>query len=323
MWKYQDPDPSLKIQMVLEDALIWADSFVFDKHQIRVEDLDETKELKRMLEGHQGQERKLTPAQEAWMKTNRYFSVVWHNEWKESWRKSFLRTRLEAWEKENKEEVLALLSKKEGLTRLDDNLEYHWNHMVAQWAVWTRDWCFTSDPIKYESDRAPLGCEEKNGNAGIGELLLTLMERSYEEADIGRHRQRNSFFLLGIRSRVLPDSPPLNYIERLENYLHGVDEYEGKGREGIGDELVRDILQAIFELARQGFLDRREHVSVLHSLPESLQIECLEFANKRGGDKKPSSIFLEAWKEYKEEIKSMNHLEVIPKSWDEIKPSGW
>src|SRR5207249_1323714 len=86
---------------------------------------------------------------------------------------------------------------------LDDNLQYHWCHLIAQWAVWTRDWCFTEDPILFERDRAPLGCQLSENNAAIEKILNNIVASCSTISS--NNRLRNAVFLLGTRSSRIGD----------------------------------------------------------------------------------------------------------------------
>jgi hypothetical protein len=307
------------LAMVLEDALIWADSFQLDEaERINISLLPAAISFSRLLS------KELEAPEEAlddWTLVNRLFSVAWHNEWQER-REGVLTNLLRRWLKCFGKS--ALLKAAASPQLLDDNLQYHWHHMIAQWAVWTRDWCFSSDdPIAYERDRAPEGCiVELTHNTWIAKLLAAILD-SINAENLSRparreinysifRRVRNATFLLGARSGGLEEEDAKLFddsVRRLQD---------------ISDPTIgQALLNATFELSRQGYLEaypfgaRTTSADRRHFMPEPT----------RGLFKKIHANFRNlhdhAWSLYEKEIKNVTCLDIIPRDWDDIKPADW
>jgi hypothetical protein len=285
-----------KLQMVLEDALIWADT-VRDPdgagHQIK--NLASAKSLARVLE----QETQGSVHPHLWCTANRAFSLSWHNEWME--RPGFLREPLERWASTHIDAVLEVLGQAPDL--VGQNLAYHWAHMITQWSVWTRDWCYSRDNIKYERGR-DIGCRNAGNNALLGNILMGVLESRIPSEE--QNRARNALFLLGTRCATLPlDS------SRITTALMEIE----KG------ELLDEVLQAVLELARQGFLNephlgeaRDEEEREGGNIPNQLQtvLRNLWFENE--------ARWNSVWTAYRRDLESVTYLDLLPGCWEEIMP---
>jgi hypothetical protein len=189
--------------------------------------------------------------------------------------------------------------------------------------VWTRDWCFTEDPILFERDRAPLGCAHTENNVAIEKVLNSIVISCSTTSS--NNRLRNAVFLLGTRSsRIGVPSILAEVILRVAASDHA----------GALSELASEILQALFELARQGFLDVNPgpysaastiRPSDRHALRDRHTVApaLLDAAQKALSLWHGTKTFDDAWEAYQNELRIMTHDDALPNSWDEIMPVGW
>lgn len=294
-----------QIAMVAEDALIWADCLpepvtvakLAAAVRLREELVIDTRIGSSQTRDHRSR----------WRIANRLFSLAWHNEWREQAEESFFANVLADWARVLSDDAMTFA--REDPTLLDANLRYHWVHMIAQWAVWTRDWCFQDDPIEYERNRAANGCKEPEENSCIEELLLTMLA-SAVEGDGCRERARHASFLLGTRVSRCPR--PERFAEAIRAVGAGINERRGEGfiRAGGG------VLQGVWELGRQGYLVR-ETVG-RHSVPEAVRCEIRQFiqlsrsALERG----------ELWGDYREDLRRNTYLEGVPTGPEDLELCG-
>ena len=309
------PKVWLGLRMVAEDALIWADGFRFTVgNQERRIDLKNLPAAHDLIEMWDSGDAEIPVESRMWVVANRFFSAEWHNEWRER-EPSLFRSPLSTWCSKNGANALAVIS--EAPTVLDDNLHYHWYHLIAQWSVWTRDWCFTADPGRLERDRAPLGSTNPQDNVPIEEALQTITHWCLQTNS--KRRLRNALFLLGTRSSRLSDP---RFFVKLMSDLRELATRDTSATTTVG------VLQAIFELARQGFLDVLDDGGLCSPgvSPRDRHVvasELLDAARQYVTDQFGKSVFADAWLEYRQELCTMTHCDVIPEKWEEIQPIGW
>jgi hypothetical protein len=302
------PQAHEALMMVLEDALIWADSFMLEQNErLFLDNLRPARDLWDTLES-QCVEPATALNRDASLIANRLFSLEWHNEWKE--RGGYFQKVLFNWLQSNQKVALDLIEKRPEL--LDENLAYHWLHMITQWSVWTRDWCFSPDPNAYEYQKEPIGCSKQKNNQGIYTILIQAIDSALKHGN-PQHRLRNAFFLLGIRS-----------VGSSEGLLLEVHQYLGEVIKQVGSasqSIKRDMVQAIYELIRQGYMDRTmARVSIQqgderrHRLPKELQIQFSKFLDNYGMDE---------WESYIEELKRITCLDVLPHGKTDLIPYGY
>lgn len=304
-----DSDPVTKdqMQMVLEDALIWADSYQVQKDVpvVSVDHVPAAQQLWRALESDTvNQERaELNDS----CVVNRLFTLEWHNEWKER-TSGYKRELLNQWLQKNSQRGLSLIGSNPRL--LDDNLNYHWSHMITQWAVWAREWCFAKDPNKHEYQKELIGCVDQKNNHGIHLILKAAIDSALKNNQ--KNRFRNAFFLLAIRLTGSPDD-----LEEMHAYL---SEKITKASQA-SEEIRSDLAHAIYELIRQGYIDRTTFPippepldKSKHQLPRELCAQCLEFVYH------PEDQESLDWSTYLEELKTITCLDALPQKPGDLIP---
>lgn len=312
-------DLSLRLRMVVEDAVIWGDSATLLPDEgdgtVDVRDLPAAQELRRSLEADIGGKRGRRGPEGEWVLVNRLFSASWHNEWCERGDASELRSVLGHWVKRKRVEGLEALRRNPGL--LEQNLEYHWVHMLSQWAVWKRDWCFSSDPVAHEKERRPSGAKEPKHNAMLGSMLQVVIASSYDDPETWR-RMRNSVFLLGTREGALPSNWTVRKLVRrlLRQYQEGcLPEVLGKG-----------VACGLWELARQGAIDLDLKGSVEGKLrrirKETREGESPRVRARRDFSWRASKFLntiydeewaMNAWAQYQHDLAQSTYLEILPR----------
>jgi hypothetical protein len=301
------PYAASSLRMVLEDALIWADSFqVGGGPCLSVSDLSSARDLWNALESDYA-EPTVEIDRDASVIANRLFSLEWHNEWKE--RKGYRRDVLWKWLRKNQEFGLRGTEEKPEL--LDDNLSYHWSHMITQWSVWARDWCFSPNPNEHENKKELIGCADQKNNEGIRRILKQAIDSTFQFGN-PNNRFRNSFFLLAIRS----GGPASEDLREAHEYL---SEAIGRASARV-DDIKKDLVHAIYELIRQGYVDwtetksnPRERDDRPYLLPKNLRLQCVDFLHHYGSSE---------WLLYLNELKSITCLDVLPQREDDLVPYG-
>jgi hypothetical protein len=294
-----------ELNMVFEDVLIWADTFqIQDGNRIKLQKLPAAKRFAEAMQNDA-----FHPDLDDWLRANRLFSVAWHNEWME--RKGYLRALLRNWLSKQGQAIQEMVRNNPRI--LEWNLTYHWHHMLAQWSVWTRDWCFSLDPSKFETDRAPLGCErDVDNNALIGDLLQVVLTEGRTRSDA--HLVRNAFFLAAMRC----NRQALSYSQHLGLCLLSCMEAGDKG------QVAEGLLCAVFELCRQGFLEKsastpnpKSALRDRHVVPAPLVDDCKNFV------KHFWTHIPKAFSGYRQELTNVTYLELLPNHIFQIMPSDW
>jgi hypothetical protein len=291
--------------MVFEDAIVWADHLpIGGSTRVNVERVRAATSLREALRNQLDGDSPPPAIDDfaGWQLVNRLFSLMWHNDWMDD-TSSYFNDVATAWVQKFTGAGVSLLATRPDL--LSVNLQYHWFHMLAQWAVWTRDWCFASDTPAFERSR-PLSCSpQATANRPVQTLLSVVLEGAESASDI-----RNAFFLLGSRCAVLGDMQPvLTLISRINDQPRSAHETAG-------------YLQAIYEFARQGFLDRLapeimgERPSVHGTnYDQDFRETCRQFLRRYHTD--------ELWDAYRNDLSDMTHLDLIPVAPEDIMPRNW
>jgi hypothetical protein len=291
--------------MVFEDAIMWADHLpIGGSTRVNVERVHAAKRLRKALRRELDADSPLPAVDDfaGWQLVNRLFSLLWHNDWMDD-ASSYFNDVASAWVQKFTGTGVALIAAQPEL--LSVNLQYHWFHMLAQWAVWTRDWCFASDTPAFERSR-PLSCSpQAAANRPVQELLSAMLEGAESASDI-----RNAFFLLGSRCAVLDDMQPVvTLVSRVNDQPRSACETQG-------------YLQAIYELARQGFLDRLapEIMGERPSVHATNYNSHFREACRRLFQRHHTP---ELWDAYQKELNEMTYLDLIPAASKDIMPPDW
>jgi len=300
---HKQPTTSDLVQMVFEDVIVWADGIKAGATPVRVNHVRAAEELRKSMRADLATS-SLYQADDyaAWQIANRLFSLTWHNEWMSN-TDSYYRDIAGNWLDRFLQVGLSLVSEHPDLLAV--NLQYHWHHMLAQWAVWTRDWCFASNTETYEHSRQLSSAPGPESNKAIRALLGEILQRCSNERDV-----RNAFFLLGSREAAVDDASPL---------LDGMSRFSDAAHD---NKLWQGCLQAIYELARQGFLDppaprtMGERPSV-HSPTTDRRFReaCHAFYCRHHNET--------TWIEYLRDLRDVTHLDVIPSAPNDILPPDW
>jgi len=297
-----------KMQMVLEDALIWADSYQVKKDVpiVSVDRLPAVRQLWHSLEFDTLDKTDLELDDSCLV--NRLFSLEWHNEWKER-SSGYKKEVLHHWLQKNSQRGLDLIGSKP--TLLDDNLNYHWSHMITQWSVWARDWCFAQDPNQHEYQKELIGCADQKNNHGIHLILGEAINSALKNNE--KNRFRNAFFLLAIRLTGLPDDS----LKAMHTYLSEKVQEASRASAAIRS----DLAHAIYELIRQGYIDSTKFPvppepidESKHQLPRELCVQCLEFVYRPKGNES------EDWSTYLDELKTITCLDALPQNLNDLIP---
>ena len=232
---------------------------------------------------------------------NSLFALAWHNRWMENPRSEFAR-KARKWINRFKARSFKWLKARPEL--IDDNLQYHWGHFITQRAVWMRDWCFENNPNEFELNysRIAKGSENPEDNQLLADIANTVLE---QDEVLNSTRIRNLLLLLGTRAERL---------EHLGVLLERIDALTVESRTHR-DGVRIAVLQAIFELARQGFLDTWSE-----SVTEEFRIWCKKRKDTLGRH------IEEAWRLYWEELKYHTHLDLLPRrehGWKDVFPKDW
>ena len=228
-----------------------------------------------------------------WTLANRLFTFAWHNEWMYRKLEGGLGEEIRSWLDRHESEIKGRITHQPNA--LDLNLKYHWWHFMTQHNVWMRDWCLAGDPDSPEQNKPASGSKNPEDNICFFKLVEAILA-SGDDGESAGLRLRNCIMLLGTRSARLPV---------------GCDAREILGAR-LSDRTAGFALQAIFELAREGYL--------AEGWPDTsteFNVWCKE------QDANYSSIRPEAWKRYSEELKMVTHLDLVPEEWEEIRPAHW
>lgn len=252
------------------------------------------------------------------------FSLSWHSAWKDDTRMKSL------WEQaESKESRLAYAMWKqlsvsaqrvtdrieitprfirENLSPILVSLQYHWLHFTTQRAVWMREWCFQPNPLAFEASRfsqVAAGSSDKRNN----DRLLGFADEVFTCSDA--FAIRNLLLMLSTRRHYLSADGFRNLLLRIEQ----------KGiflRDPVGsEEVTRGVLQSIFELHRQGFLDEPPVVEVdfADDDPAKTKEKLDAIAESESGFLKwcrgwlsDEPLVIHAWTEYCDEVKRVTYM---------------
>ncbi len=331
---------------IIEDELIWA-IVNHDNNTLRYIDLKDVSEIDNFINSLTNYN---TPdsKKEQIIFTNRFFSLVWHNDWMDEdiENKSvdkILSDNARKWIDNTFQAVLNLIKSDSEL--IDINLRYHWNHFITQRSTWMRDWCFEEDPVlfEYESNQIAEGSENKIHliyfisivNQLLQDILINMKcdDSSSQSSD----RLKYLMIFIGPRSnvkmeindeyfikyRIQEDKKDIirtTYIEITEQW----DELKNKLDQIITDaikfdkqEYIEAILIGIFELSRQGLLEQ-------YSERTSLRFRKWCGTTLKLIKEKDEDIFKRSWEHYYKELTFFSyHLDLLPdreNGWETIIP---
>jgi len=279
-----------ELQIVLDDELIWG----YEEHDLAR--LPVTGERLATLQALPDP-RTTDPVRRSFA-INRLFSLAWHNEWCDAddgdltalaaqWRDCFLPTAI-GWLHEQPE-------------LLDDNLQYHWCHFITQRAVWMREWCFNLHPNSAERSYSQIaaGSSDAQHHHAFAEIARALLCAPRQDDA----RLRNLLLLVGTR------------LDRLDGCFAIIEAHVTT----LCDrpELCEAVLQAVFELGRQGFLEQWS---------EGPTPVFREWCRARVRSA-PDERMISAWKAYREELERVSYSsDLLPSpetGWRDVLPSGW
>ncbi|HJQ69151.1 MAG TPA: hypothetical protein VKA70_09275 [Blastocatellia bacterium] len=284
-----------ELRIVLEDELLWA----WGEGLLQLTQLPSVKSIlsfldptERAQDGHDYDERVLL--------ANRLFTLAWHNKWMEPSDRD-LSAKAWGWLRHYSDKTLEYLEDQPAL--LDENLRYHWEHFITQRAAWMRDWCFQNDPTEFERSYSKVA--RGSDNPDHNELIFSIADKLISGRDFNERRIRNLFLLLGTRASRIQN------IGVIAEKIDWMIERNGNRRESISN-----LLQAIFELGRQGFLDDWSE-----NTTEPFRDWCKRklHENKR---------YIEAaWDRYWDELDkvTLTHLDLLPrqeKGWNDVLPKS-
>lgn len=190
---------------------------------------------------------------------------------------------------------------------LFSNLQYHWCHFVTQYAQWMREWCFQSNPHSFELERSQItrGSRQGTHNARLGVLAISMLNN----LETPLAQVRNLLLLVGTRTdRFLAD--------QVEDMQQAVDNRLRSGGERERSAAAEHVLQALFELARQEFLDLSS---------KTMANGFREWCKRIYKDQQPARE--NAWKLYYAQLKKLTHpLDLRPgedQGWRDLMPPDW
>jgi hypothetical protein len=300
------------LRMVIEDELAWG--LVYEATEsLETENWSDPGVQDLLLETFQFLEERPGPrvgtSASPWRLVNRFFSLAWHNEWmpiadgRIKGDVNFSRRARDYFDA-FRVEALDYLRREEGL--LDRNLQYHWIHFVTQHAVWMREWCFRLDPDEYERRRGAPGSTQDSDNVDLVETFSVLLK-----GNPSGQRVRNILFLAGTRAGRMP---ALEFLTKSVDELLQVTENDRSAVE-VG------ILQAIFELLRQGYYDRFGETAQRSSSGRHWN----KWSNERFHQLR--NVRDEAWATYWNELERLSHrFDLLPfktRGWEPMIPWHW
>ena len=244
MTSMADAETRLRLQMILEDEIMWA----LLEQNYDVSHMRESGVLLKDL-GQCIDEVPLSGAGKSFTVLNRFFSLCWHNGWmcisvSKSGAKSDATAQPRLARAETARKFLKSIRKvalkhlRDAPHILDWNLSYHWCHFATQYALWMRDWTMAPDPDVFERNRIACGSSEASDNNSLMDIAEAVMQ-----PPLPSERTRNLLFLLGTRAKRLPE-------RRFHTLLERIAEAATENQNGLRFA----VLSAIFELHRQGYL---------------------------------------------------------------------
>jgi hypothetical protein len=284
-----------RLRIVLEDELLWALNLNYDN----LRTLPRVKEILEFISEERTSSATWTD-KDTRLSVNRLFALAWHNEWLDKGDEDF-REKASDWIQVFRQDILERINAKPEL--LDDNLRYHWCHFITQRAVWMRDWCFQNDPNEFERSYSQItrGSQNPDHNDLIADIATALVQNE----NISSRRIRNMLLLVGTRAeRIREIGKITGEIDKL---------LDAKGCRD--EDMAEAVLQAIFELARQGFLDKWSG-----GIVGGFDLWCQEKMNAL------HAYLDEAWLPYWTELEDLTHLDLLPrkeKGWMDVLPRHW
>lgn len=251
-----------------------------------------------------------------YINTNRYFSLIWHNEWMmpssetisiyyspilANWCKAFRNFLYK--DKVQVEHLIVLLN---------SNFIYHWYHFITQRTIWLRDWCLSSNPLEYEKNlettQISMGSQNCKDHEMLLELIIYLTSNITKDSHFKKPLLKTTFFFISLRTSL---------IEKEPNMLNHIVDYRKLVKESLIDyDNLKPILIASFELSRHGFLQPwSKIVSEKHR-------ELIKYAINQD-----QNCLEEAWIEYISDIElCLDEFDFIPKKedgWKNIFPNNF
>jgi hypothetical protein len=247
---------------------------------------------------------------------NRYFSLIWHNEWMmpstepisinyspilTKWCNAFRNFLF-------KDKVqIAQLAK-----LLNSNFIYHWYHFITQRSIWLRDWCLSNNPLEYEKNlettQISMGSQNCKDHEMLLELIIYLTSNITKDSIYNKSLLKTTFFFISLRTSLIEKEP--NMQKHLGNYRKLIKERM------IEHDNLKSILIASFELSRHGFLQPWSKIV------SEKQRELIKYAINFD-----HSCLEKAWIEYIEDIElCLDEFDFIPKKkdgWKNIFPNNF
>lgn len=296
-----------RITTILEDELIWA---LFEKINTSDQRIPPTELLKinfirsTFLQSFEN----VNFREIRYIDLNRYFSLIWHNEWMMP---SEEKVTIDYYPIINKwcnnyhgfltisnvniEDVIGYLIK---------NFIYHWYHFITQRAIWLRDWCLSKDPLEaernYETTQITMGSKNPIDHKKLFELFCQLSANISDKSPHMKSLFKTTFFFISLRTAVIENSEE---GKTLSNYYRNILYQRINNK-----EIHESLLIASFELSRHGFLQPWSEI-----ISEEHKIFIMEIINKN------SDLLAQAWKKYYSELEiCLNEYDFIPQ-----KDNGW
>jgi len=300
------PEISKRLQIILDDELIWAImAFELDielkESKILTDWSSFIKETSIEIDTNKIIEKRIV---------NIYFTLVWHNEWmvsKEMKQKLSKFFEPMDWVNRNQNRVDDLVSQYHDI--LDDNMQYHWCHFITQRATWMRDWCFHDDPNKFEREVSQISKGANSNDNAINikfnnyleNLLFQILKKVHTPDKNSFQRVRNILMFIGTRTSRM------NYQRIIDKIL-----------ELVKDDVISisPILEAIFELGRQEYLEKWNK-----NTDDDFREQCKKIILKY------LNAIENTWKTYWREIARVTYsLDLKPREingWQDVLPIEW
>ena len=284
------PELTNRLKIVIEDQCAWA----------RIEELGHPEVLERRLQFLSGDAlSRCGNASEAYCLANRFFSLAWHNEWMEK-DELTIATKAARWIDNVAEQALEIIEREPHLVA--DNLQYHWCHFITQRAAWMRDWVFHDDPIQFEREysKVAYGCKSEKYNEHFAMIARAVIHHAQSDP----RSVRNVTLLLGTRAKRIP------LLGELTGMLDSL--MADEKRSGT---ISVEVLMAIFELGRQGFLEAWSD-----NVTDEFRQWCKTVVEAS------HSVAEQAWVPYYKELGRVTHLDLLPnkyRGWPGVLPKEW
>jgi hypothetical protein len=210
------------------------------------------------------------------------------------------------WLEQHRDRALQLVREEPAL--IEFALQYHWCHFLTQRAVWMRDWCLEEDPNLYERSPGQItaGAPERRDNRLLADIADALIQGTAAHPG-GPRSVRNILLLIGSRWDRLPNGRLVQLLDQVDHQLHAAGERSA---------LLYHVLQAIFELSRQGFLDPRRA-----GLAPDRVTDCQAFL-RWCWEKLNETTVGSAWRSYREGLREVTHpLDLLPREdgWEDVR----